>query len=143
MQNRIDETLKHKKVSIIINFNEATGERSLRNGMLAWVACLRGWHGWCAIVGKVGGVPAWVALVAWWRGYCASMCEVGGVDDVLTWLACYYYFYFYYWNTILKIKILNVYFWSKNKKMFQIDLNSDLKKNLSWRAGVALHYLNR
>ena len=28
----------------------------------------------------------------------------------------------------------------KNEKMFQIDLNSDFKKNLTWRAGIALHY---
>ena len=40
-------------------------------------------------------------------------------------------------------KMLNVYFWNKNKKMFQTDLESDLKKNLTWRAGVGLHYLDQ
>ena len=29
--------------------------------VLAWVICLRGWHGWRACVGSVGGVLAWVA----------------------------------------------------------------------------------
>ena len=38
--------------------------------------------------------------------------------------------------------MLNVYFWNKNEKIFQIDLNSDLKENLTWRAGVCLHYLD-
>ena len=34
----------------------------------------------------------------------------------LTWEACYYYCYRYNWNTILKKKMLNVYFWNKNEK---------------------------
>ena len=56
--------------------------------------------------------------------------KVIGVSDVLTWVACYYYCYCYYRNTDNLEKKLNVYFWDKNEKIYQIqiDLNSDLKK---------------
>ena len=87
---------------------------------VAWVACLRGWH---ASVGGVGGV-LFVQLV-WQLVWNAN---VVGLDGVLMWVACYYYCYCYYWNTILKEKMLNVYFWNKNKQIFQIDLDSDLKE---------------
>ena len=103
------------------------------------------WRAICASVGGVGGVRAWVVLVTCLCGWCASMggmlawvgcfrmqCEWGGwcanvvgVSVVLTWVACYYYCSSYYWNTILKE---NVYLWNKNRKMFQIDLDSDLKE---------------
>ena len=72
----------------------------------------------------VSGMLEWVAWVACLRGWRAY---VGGVSGALTWLACYYYCYCYYWNTILKKKMLNVYFWN-NEKMFQIDLKRDLKE---------------
>ena len=34
-------------------------------------------------------------------------------------------------------------FETKMKKMYQIDLNSDLTKNLTWRVVAGLHYLDR
>ena len=103
-------------------------ERSLRNGVLfvlAWVALVTCLCGWCA---SVGGMLAWVGCFRMqreWGGWCAN---VVGVSVVLTWVACYYYCSCYYWNTILKEKMLNVYLWNKNQKMFQIDLNSGLKE---------------
>ena len=30
--------------------------------------------------------------------------------------------------------MLNVYFWNKNEKMFQIDFNSDLKEELDFKS---------
>ena len=42
----------------------------------------------------------------------------------------------------MKNKVLKIYFWSKNEKMFPLDLNSDLKVEPDWILGVALHYLN-
>ena len=47
-------------------------------------------------MGGVGDVLAWVAWVACFRGWCASVCSVGGVGDVLTWVGCYYYCHCYY-----------------------------------------------
>ena len=44
------------------------------------------------------------------------------------------YCYCYYWNTIMKKKMLNVYFWNKNEKMSQKDLNSDLKEEPALRS---------
>ena len=67
----------------------------------------------------------WVALMACLRGWRASVCSVGGVGGVLTWVTCYYY-YCYDWHTTLKKKMLSINFY-KNEKMFEIDLNSDLK----------------
>ena len=52
---------------------------------------------------------------------------------MLTWVAFYYYWYCYHWNTTLKKKMLSVNFY-KNEKMFQIDLNSDLKKELDLKS---------
>ena len=67
-----------------------------------------------AICTIVGGVLAWVAYL---RGQRASMGGVLACVAWLGWVACYYcYCYCYYWNTILKKKILNVYFWYKNEK---------------------------
>ena len=40
---------------------------------VAWVACLRGWHVWCAYV---GGVLVWLACLC---GWCANVGYVGGV----------------------------------------------------------------
>ena len=71
-------------------------------------------------MGGVGSVLAWAA---------DSVFSVGGVGGVLTWFACYLYCYCYYRNTTLKKKMLSFNFY-KNEKMFQIDLNSDLKKEL-------------
>ena len=62
-----------------------------------------------------------------WGWGCASVCSVDWVGWVLAWVACYHYCYCYYWNTILKNKMLSVYFY-KNEKMFLIDLKCDLKK---------------
>ena len=76
---------------------------------------------------SVGGGLACVAWVGWVVYLCGWHGSVDGMSGVLTWMACYYHFH-YYWNTILKSKMLNVYFWSKNEKMFQKDLNSDLKE---------------
>ena len=112
------------------------------------------WRAICASVGGVAGVRTWVALVTCLCGWCASMgcmlawvgclrmqherggwcANVVGVSVVLTWVACYYYCCCYYWNTILKEKMLNVYLWNKNQKMFQIDLNSDLKKEPDFKS---------
>ena len=39
--------------------------------------------------------------------------------------------------------MLNVYFWNENEKMFQIALESNLKKELDGRTGVGLHYFDR
>ena len=87
---------------------------------------LRKWSAFRATVGGVDGVLAWMAWVAFLRGWRASLCSVGGVGGVLTWVPCYYYCYCYYWYTTLKKKVLSVNFY-KNEKMFEIDLNSDLK----------------
>ena len=72
-------------------------------GVLAWVARLCGWR---------GGVLVCVAWGGGWRP---------NVGDMLLLLCCY-------WNTILKKKMMNAYFWNKKEKMFQIDLKSDLKE---------------
>ena len=104
--------------------------------ILIWVwemACLSCWRGWRASVGS------WVACLRGWR---ASVCSVDGVSGVLTWVACYYYCYCYYWNTTLKKKMLSVNV--KSEKMFQIDLNSDLKKEPHLKCRYSLYItLNR
>ena len=45
------------------------------------------------------------------------------------------YCYCYYSNTIMKKKMLTVYFSNKNEKMSQKDLNSDLKEEPALRSG--------
>ena len=41
------------------------------------------------------------------------------------------------------MKMLNVYFWNKNEKIFQIDLNSDLKEEPTgtWLEEQVLFYI--
>ena len=92
----------------------------------------RRWRGWRA--SKCGGLAfiSWVGQVVCLCGWHAND---GGISDVLTRMACYYYCYWCYWNAILKSKMLNVYFWSKNEKIFQIDLNSDLKEEPDFKSG--------
>lgn len=89
--------------------------------LVAWVSCL--WR-WCASAGGAGDTLGWVA--------CHRLCKwresVGGMSGVLTLVASYYYCYCYCWNIMLNKKIFNVYFWSKNEKIFQIHLSSDLKE---------------
>ena len=90
-------------------------------------------RGWCARVfwrpGMGGGLVrvTWVEWVVCLRGLRGWRASVGGMSGVLL-VTCNCYFCYYYWNTILKNKMLNVYFWNKNEKLFQIDLNSDLKE---------------
>ena len=79
---------------------------------------LRGLLGWRTCVGGVLACVGWLGWVAFLHGLRASK---GGVGNVLAWKACHYYCYCCYWNTILNKKMLNVYFWNKNKIMFQID----------------------
>ena len=108
----------------------------LRNGgifvppWVAWVGCFHEWH---TSVGAVGAMLALVAFacVAWLRGWRASVCSVGGM---LTSVVRCYYCYCYYWNTFLKKKMLNVYFWNKDEKFFQIDLNSDRKEEPEFKS---------
>ena len=53
---------------------------------------------------------------------------MGVVSGVLKCVKCYNYCYCCCSSAILKSKMLNVYFSNKNEKMFQIDLNSDLRE---------------
>ena len=88
---------------------------------------------------------------------CVGSVLVGGVNRVLACVTCYccccyyyyYYYYYYYfycydWNTILKKRMLNVYFGNKNGKLFQKDLNSAIKetelKNRCWFTLFELHH---
>ena len=98
---------------------------------MAYYLCYRGWLCWRACV---GGALAWVGCLRVWRGWGGWRANVVGVSVVLTWVACYYYCYCDYWNTILEEKMLNVYFSNKNQKIFQIDLNSDLKEELDLKS---------
>ena len=61
-------------------------------GVLTWVECYPGWHGWHAFVsgalvwvvwvnGCMGDVLAWVARLCGWRA------SVGGVGAMLPWVA--------------------------------------------------------
>ena len=43
------------------------------------MARLRGWLGWPAGVGDVGGVPAWVRLVMRYRGWRTKLSRVGDI----------------------------------------------------------------
>ena len=88
---------------------------SLRNG---------GWRGLRACVGGLGHALAWLACL---RGRRASVWSRWGrkranAGDMLLLLLLLLL------NAILKKKVLNVYFWNKNAKMFQIDLSNDLKE---------------
>ena len=76
----------------------------------------------------------WCYMVWWefekWRAIHPSLGGVGGVlvracvdgvGGMLVWVASYCYCYCCCWNTIMKKRMLNVYFWKKNEKMFQKD----------------------
>ena len=93
-------------------------------GVHAWVTLLACLCGWCAIMGRI---VAWVGCLHLQHGLGGWHANVVGMSIVLTYVACYYCCC-YYWNTIIKEKMLNVYLWNKNKKMFEIDLNSNLKE---------------
>ena len=69
-------------------------------GVLAWVMCKRGWHGWLACV---SGMLACVAWVACWRGWRASVCNTGGVGGMLLLLLLLLLFFsMFTFETILK-----------------------------------------
>ena len=106
---------------------------------MVWVACLHRWRT-C-----LGGVLVWVAYLCRKHTSMVGVCGMGDVlacwawvewglcfcvNDVLSRVAYFYYCYCYYWNASLKSKMLNVYFWNENEKMFQIALESNLKKEL-------------
>ena len=47
------------------------------SGVVAWVACQRGWHGWRDCVGFVLALVVWMACLRGWHA------RVGGVGSLL------------------------------------------------------------
>ena len=98
------------------------GWRAYVVGVLAWVARVVCYHRWCGCCSSLGCVPVsvvWVGWVACQRGWCEWCSNLSGMLILLLLLLLKY---------CLEKKNLNVYIWNKNEKMFQIDLNSDLKE---------------
>ena len=75
-----------------------------------------------------------------WPAICAIAGGADGVSGVLACVACYYYYYCYYWNTTLKKKMLNIYFWSKNLKNVPIKKCLNLLKKGSEYTWIALEW---